>query len=100
MSYNKEFSNVQIDVDFTKASEISELVSRENIAVSFGKLAKWHDKLAVSDLDFKVDGVQKSTYSPSGSNNAFLDFVSGNNISLSYSSNAITIAHTGNQTPI
>lgn len=41
MSTNKEFNNVQLDVKFTRASTRENLVSEENISVSFGKISKY-----------------------------------------------------------
>ena len=50
---NKEFDDVQLDVEFTAASTRANLTSEENIAISFGKLAKWYN-----DFDHTVfDGV-------------------------------------------
>ena len=40
---NKEFDDVQLDVEFTAASTRANLTSEENIAISFGKLAKWYN---------------------------------------------------------
>lgn len=40
---NKEFDDVQLDVEFTAASTRENLTSEENIAISFGKLAKWYN---------------------------------------------------------
>lgn len=45
MAINKEYNDVQLDVKFTQASTRDNLVSEENISVSFGKLAKWHEAL-------------------------------------------------------
>ena len=39
---NKEFDDVQLDVEFTVASTRENITSEENIALSFGKLAKWY----------------------------------------------------------
>ncbi len=41
MSTNKEFNNVQLDVKFTRASSRVNLVSEENISISFGKISKY-----------------------------------------------------------
>ena len=40
---NKEFDDVQLDVEFTAASTRENITSEENIAISFGKLAKWYN---------------------------------------------------------
>lgn len=42
---NKEFNDVQLDVKFTKATKLENIVSEENISLSFGKLARWFDDL-------------------------------------------------------
>ena len=42
---NKEFHDVQLDVNFTQASSRANIVSEENISVSFGKLNKWYEGL-------------------------------------------------------
>lgn len=49
MAINKEYNDVQLDVKFTQASTRANLVSEENISVSFGKLAKWHEALVPTD---------------------------------------------------
>ena len=45
MATNKEFDDVQLDVTFTTASSRSNLVSGENISVSFGKISKYFNDL-------------------------------------------------------
>lgn len=42
---NMEFDNVQLDVEFSQASERDNITSRENIALSFGKLSTWFEAL-------------------------------------------------------
>jgi len=43
-----EFSDVQLDVAFTKASSKAELTNLDNIATIVGKIAKWYDLYAWS----------------------------------------------------
>lgn len=45
MAINKEYNDIQLDVKFTQASSRANIVSEENISVSFGKLAKWYEAL-------------------------------------------------------
>lgn len=42
---NKEFNDVQLDVQFTQASARANITSEENISLSFGKLSKWYEAL-------------------------------------------------------
>lgn len=65
----KEFDNVQLDVEFTKATKLENLTSKENIGIAFGKLARWFDELGNGGI----------TLSKTGSGNAFTDatFVNG-----------------------
>lgn len=44
----KEYSGVKLDVTFTAASTRENIISAENIALSFGKLAKWYTDFAWS----------------------------------------------------
>lgn len=44
----REYSGVKLDVTFTKASTRENIISAENIALSFGKLAKWYTDFAWS----------------------------------------------------
>lgn len=41
----KSMPNVKLNVQFTKATTLANIVSEENIVTSFGKLALWYDKL-------------------------------------------------------
>ena len=41
MAINKEYNDIQLDVKFTQASTRANLVSEENISVSFGKISKY-----------------------------------------------------------
>lgn len=41
MAINKEYNDIQLDVKFTQASARANLVSEENISVSFGKISKY-----------------------------------------------------------
>lgn len=70
MAINKEYDDVQLDVKFTQASTRANLVSEENISVSFGKLAKWHEALVPSGgssgqfLGWNSDGTAKWVSNP------------------------------------
>ena len=70
MAINKEYNDVQLDVKFTEASTRANLVSEENISVSFGKLAKWHEALVPSGgssgqfLGWNSDGTAKWVSNP------------------------------------
>lgn len=57
----KAFDDVQLDVKFTKATKLENLVSEENISISFGKLARWFDELGNGGI----------TLTTTGSGNAF-----------------------------
>ena len=97
MSYNKEFFDVQAYVEFTKAQTLQELTSRENIALSLGKIARYYNNLVRSDLDIKVNGTLKNYYRPLNTSDNQIDFRAGTNISLTYddTNNSITINSTG-----
>ena len=41
MSTNKTFNKVQLDVKFTQAATRANLISEENISISFGKISKY-----------------------------------------------------------
>ena len=41
MSTNKTFNKVQLDVKFTQATTRANLISEENISISFGKISKY-----------------------------------------------------------
>lgn len=70
MAINKEYNDVQLDVNFTQASTRANLVSEENISVSFGKLAKWYAALVPSGgssgqfLGWNSDGTAKWVSNP------------------------------------
>ena len=59
----KEFSGVLLDVTFTAASTRENIISAENIALSFGKLAKWY-------TDFAWSAFTAPTVTVTGSGNA------------------------------
>ena len=66
----EEFDDVQLDVEFTQASSRSNLVSNENIAILFGKIAKWYEALVPTGgssgqfLGFNSSGTAKWVSNP------------------------------------
>ena len=58
----KEVNDVQLDVEFTQASSRTNLTSKENISLAFGKLSKWYGSLVPTGgssgqfLGWKSDG--------------------------------------------
>lgn len=59
----REYNDVQLDVTFTAASARENIISAENIALSFGKLAKWY-------TDFAWSAFTAPTVAVTGSGNA------------------------------
>ena len=70
MARLEEFDDVQLDVEFTQASSRSNLTSNENIAISFGKIAKWYEALVPTGgssgqfLGFNSSGTAKWVSNP------------------------------------
>lgn len=67
---NMEFDNVQLDVEFSQASERDNITSNENIALSFGKLSTWFEALVPEGgssgqiLGWKSSGIAEWINSP------------------------------------
>lgn len=57
----KSMPNVKLNVQFTKATTLANIVSEENIVTSFGKLALWYDKLAATHAFTNNIGVSIAT---------------------------------------
>ena len=70
MARLEEFDDVQLDVEFTQAGTRSNLTSKENIAISFGKIAKWYEALVPTGgssgqfLGFNSSGTAKWVSNP------------------------------------
>lgn len=57
----KSMPNVKLNVRFTKATTLANIVSEENIVTSFGKLALWYDKLTTNHAFTNNIGVNIAT---------------------------------------
>lgn len=57
----KSMPNVKLNVQFTKATTLANIVSEENIVTSFGKLALWYDKLTATHAFTNNIGVSIAT---------------------------------------
>lgn len=57
----KSMPNVKLNVRFTKATALANIVSEENIVTSFGKLALWYDKLTTNHAFTNNIGVNIAT---------------------------------------
>ena len=70
MARLEEFDNVQLDVEFTEAGTRSNLTTNENIAILFGKIAKWYEALVPTGgssgqfLGFNSSGTAKWVSNP------------------------------------
>ena len=70
MARIEEFDDIQLDVEFTQAGSRSNLTSNENIAISFGKIAKWYEALVPTGgssgqfLGFNSSGTAKWVSNP------------------------------------
>jgi len=70
MARLEEFDDVQLDVEFTQAGTRSNITSNENIAISFGKIAKWYEALVPTGgssgqfLGFNSSGTAKWVSNP------------------------------------
>lgn len=75
MARLEEFDDVQLDVEFTQAGTRSNLTSNENIAISFGKIAKWYEALVPTGgssgqfLGFNSSGTAKWVSNPNTDQN-------------------------------
>ena len=57
----KSMPNVKLNVQFTRATTLANIVSEENIVTSFGKLALWYDKLNATHAFTNNIGVSITT---------------------------------------
>lgn len=70
MARIEEFDDIQLDVEFTQAGTRSNLTSKENIAILFGKIAKWYEALVPTGgssgqfLGFNSSGTAKWVSNP------------------------------------
>jgi hypothetical protein len=101
----REFNDVQFDVEFTQASSRTNLTSKENISLAFGKLSKWYEALVPTGgssgqfLGWNSDGTAKWVSNPNTDTKVRQSILSTNTnhpLLLAYSDNTITTANIDN----